>query len=371
MGQWRPIVLALAVLAWSGVVVAGCPCEDASLCQPLKLGPRKEVFGFGSSQAAWTEYRLDVLTTIAWNTNKTLLCEAHRANVRVVAKAINVNETVFSDAATQAAWIDATVAMITENYLDGLNFDYESPINLSSPQRAQYVALVNNAARAIKKINPFAQISVDVAWGPYDVDGRNYDYVGLAAAADLLFIMAYDTRSQIYGPCLASANTPLGTAERGVQEYLALGIPASKLVLGLPWYGYDYPCVPNTQLNDTYCPIAAVPFQGAPCSDAAGREYDWTVFQRLFRNASVEQTTVRQDALLVSKTFNYVSDDGLVHQVWFDDQATLAPKFQLARQYDLLGTGVWNIDCLYDPSAPASQAGQVAAMWEAMAVFQH
>jgi spore germination protein YaaH len=53
------------------------------------------------------------------------------------------------------------------------------------------------------------QVSVDVAWGPFDVDGRNYDYAAIADAADILFVMAYDTRSQIYGPCLASANTPL------------------------------------------------------------------------------------------------------------------------------------------------------------------
>ena len=41
------------------------------------------------------------------------------------------------------------------------------------------------------------QISVDVAWSPYGIDGRNYDVTGLAAAADLLFVMAYDMQSQV------------------------------------------------------------------------------------------------------------------------------------------------------------------------------
>ena len=41
------------------------------------------------------------------------------------------------------------------------------------------------------------QISVDVAWSPYGIDGRNYDVLGLAAAADLLFVMAYDMQSQV------------------------------------------------------------------------------------------------------------------------------------------------------------------------------
>ena len=40
---------------------------------------------------------------------------------------------------------------------------------------------------------------------------------------------------QIWGTCVASANTPLALMQRGVDQWLALGIPAVKLVLGLPW----------------------------------------------------------------------------------------------------------------------------------------
>ena len=40
---------------------------------------------------------------------------------------------------------------------------------------------------------------------------------------------------QIWGRCVASANSPLALVRRGVQQYLDLGVPASKLVLGLPW----------------------------------------------------------------------------------------------------------------------------------------
>ena len=42
--------------------------------------------------------------------------------------------------------------------------------------------------------------------------------------------------AQIWGRCVASANSPLALVRRGVQQYLDLGMPASKLVLGLPWY---------------------------------------------------------------------------------------------------------------------------------------
>lgn len=41
------------------------------------------------------------------------------------------------------------------------------------------------------------QVSVDVPWSPYDVDGRNYDWLGLAESADILFVMSYDMQSQV------------------------------------------------------------------------------------------------------------------------------------------------------------------------------
>ena len=41
--------------------------------------------------------------------------------------------------------------------------------------------------------------------------------------------------AQIWGRCVASANSPLALVRRGLQQYLDLGMPASKLVLGLPW----------------------------------------------------------------------------------------------------------------------------------------
>ena len=42
---------------------------------------------------------------------------------------------------------------------------------------------------------------------------------------------------QIWGRCVASANTPAALMARGVDQWLALPAPAHKLVLGLPWCG--------------------------------------------------------------------------------------------------------------------------------------
>jgi di-N-acetylchitobiase len=56
---------------------------------------------------------------------------------------------------------------------------------------------VKLAADELHAALPGATVSVDVPWSPFDIDGRNYDWHGLAAAADLLFVMVYDTQSQV------------------------------------------------------------------------------------------------------------------------------------------------------------------------------
>ena len=48
-------------------------------------------------------------------------------------------------------------------------------------------------------------------------------------------------RAQIWGSCVASANTPLALMQRGVDQWLGLGVPADKLVLGLPWWAHHQP----------------------------------------------------------------------------------------------------------------------------------
>jgi len=40
----------------------------------------------------------------------------------------------------------------------------------------------------------------------------------------------------------------------GIQLYSMLGIPHYKMVLGLPWYGYDYPCTSYNAVVSGYWP---------------------------------------------------------------------------------------------------------------------
>jgi di-N-acetylchitobiase len=103
-----------------------------------------------------------------------------------------------------------------------------------------------------------------IAWRVQCIATRA-DILGFAAAADLLYIMMYDTRSQIFDQCIAGPNAGLPIVQLGVQQCehrhlsrarararaarvfsggvgcrtdLDLGVPAEQLILGVPWCGH-------------------------------------------------------------------------------------------------------------------------------------
>ncbi len=52
---------------------------------------------------------------------------------------------------------------------------------------------------------------------------------------------------------------------------------------------------------------------------------------------------IRFDQLAESPYFNYTSEDGTEHEVWFEDVRSMQAKFDLIKEYDLRGCGYWQI----------------------------
>ena len=141
------------------------------------------------------------------------------------------------DGSKSVAAISRSIEAVRAGFLDGLYFDYELPLGRNQSElSAAFTAYVAQATRMLHAAIPGSKLVVATAWSPDDIDGRNYDYVGLARSSDFLFVMNYDTRSAIYGRCIASANAPLSKASRSIQRYLDIGVPARQLIFGLPWY---------------------------------------------------------------------------------------------------------------------------------------
>jgi len=225
-----------------------------------------------------------------------------------------------------------------------------------------YAKLIAETREVFQSINPSYQISTCVPWSPDSIDGRNFPWVELAKASDLLYVMDYDTRSQIFDACIAGANAPFSGMVQGMGRFFDLGIDPGKLVLGVPWYGYRYPCLPGTSPDTVYCPIKKVPFRGVNCSDAAGIEISYAGILRTLHSTDPTVTGgLRRDENMDAPFFNAVFND-TVYQYWFDDAASLSHKFRWAKEHKLRGVGPYTFSFL-------DVEGRDADIWSTFDVF--
>ncbi|XP_027883551.1 di-N-acetylchitobiase [Xiphophorus couchianus] len=356
-----PFVVFLSVLL--GVSGSGvCPCDRPELCQPIRGEREFEVFVFDVGGKTWKSYNWSMVTTVAafGNYDAELMCFAHSKGARVVLKG-DVHIPYIVDQANRTKWITEQVSLAKKQFMDGINIDVEQAVEDGSPEYYALTALVNESTETFHREIPGSQVSFDVAWSPKCIDKRCYDYVTIAKSCDLVFVMSYDEQSQITGDCIAMANAPFSQTLKAYDDYLDLKIHSNKLLMGVPWYGYDYPCVNLSQ--EGICYIPKVPFRGAPCSDAAGKQktYKWIMKQLNSPTSSGRLWDDEQKA----PYFYYKDETGQSHQVWYDDPQSLSPKADYVMSKGLRGIGMWNGNILDYSDDPVARQ-QTALMWNAL-----
>jgi chitinase len=126
---------------------------------------------------------------------------------------------------------------------DGIDIDWESP---QEADAANFQALIEEFRRQMNALRPGLRLSVAVDQSPDRLPGT--DFAALAPLVDEFGIMNYDYAgpwSSITGflaPLFAgpAMPDPSSNIERSIASYKATGVPESKLLMGLPFYGYGW-----------------------------------------------------------------------------------------------------------------------------------
>ncbi|HVI39315.1 MAG TPA: glycosyl hydrolase family 18 protein [Anaerovoracaceae bacterium] len=202
-----------------------------------------------------------------------------------------------------------------KNYY-GVDFDFEY---VNRADRDKYTDLV---ARTAARLKPAGHI-VTAALAPKissEQPGLLYgghDYGGLGAAANLVMLMTYEW-GYTFGPPMAVA--PIDKV-RQVLEYGLTQIPPSKILMGIPNYGYDWTL---------------------PYVKGQSEAENISNPEALARAARVG-ATVQFDPVGQSPHYEYTDAQGRRHEVWFEDARSLRAKLELVNEYKLAGVGFWTI----------------------------
>ncbi|MBD3275568.1 MAG: hypothetical protein GF372_09670, partial [Candidatus Marinimicrobia bacterium] len=220
----------------------------------------REVFGFHPywMGTSWQEYRYDVLTTIAYfgveidgtgNIIETrgwpvtsLISQAHQHGVRVVLTVVlfdpqeiaRLLESTFN----RQNLISNVVESVKNANADGVNIDFEL---VPENQRHNLTTFMQDLAVTFHREIPGSHVSMAVP----AIDWSNaFDADALAEICDGLFIMGYDYHwrgSASTGPVSPLYSYDGLNLSNSLSDYITeTNGNRDKLILGLPWYGYEW-----------------------------------------------------------------------------------------------------------------------------------
>jgi spore germination protein len=142
-----------------------------------------------------------------------------------------------------------------------------------------------------------------------------YDYQTLSKYTDKMFLMTYNWHWP-GGP--SGPIAPINKV-RDTLNYAVSVVPKSKLLIGIPQYAYDWTISGKKKAGTAYSTQHAIDLY--------------------IKNES----QVHYDPKAASPWFRYTDNDGILHEVWFEDPRSLLAKLRLVKEYGLEGTGCWHL----------------------------
>lgn len=234
----------------------------------------------------------------------------------------NTNVATFLNNATARINAINNISALMTNYgCDGANIDFEF---VTSTVRDSFNHFINDLAYALWN-HPGGRKELYLASPAVPEWYPGYDFAYLASHSDGLFIMAYDyhwSGSSVAGPvspCVPSSFWGQYCVAKSIGSYKVYGVPGSKIILGLPYYGYDWPTTSGNIGSSTTGTGSAViyyyAFQNANSYGRLWDDYSQTPWYRYYTTSW--------------------------HQCWYDDSVSLDIKFGMVNDSILQGAGCW------------------------------
>jgi len=293
----------------------------------------------GSSTVGWSGWTSAKLTSV--------MNAAHASGARVVltiqsfawtSSGVTRQQALLGSPSARANLARQVAAAVRDRGADGVNLDFEPIV---STYADEFTALVRAVRAELNKLSKGYQLTFDTTgWiGNYPIENAT-----AAGAADAVVIMGYDYRTASSDPVGSVA--PLGGPGYDITDTVIsyLGrVPASKLILGVPYYGRAWSTggsglgAANTSGTQNGASTTVVYGTAAQIAADNGRRWDpleavaWTAYHR--ENCTAAYGCVNS-----------------WRELYYDDPQALGLKYDLINRYGLRGAGIWALG--YDGTRP-------------------
>jgi len=260
-----------------------------------------------------------------------LIISSHENGVKVIMTIVNFTgsqvHTLMTDTTVKSDLFANILDVLQQYNLDGVNIDFEG---VAYSDRG---IVLNNFMLELTTFLQDENEFYEVSFAAPPVNWGGWDFPGLAASCDYLFIMGYNFYgpwSNTSGACAPLTGGAYNITNVIIDEYIdVVQNDPQKLILGVPYYGNRW----ITQSTMAYSNV--IDHISQPTYEIA------------MNNA--EQDTLIWDG--ISQTsWSYEEINNSVYQTWFDNDSSLCLKYSLAENNLLKGVGMWALG--YDGSRP-------------------
>ncbi len=263
-----------------------------------------------------------------------LIAKAHAAGAKVVltvggdhAAATQAFAAMTASTAARRAFVKNLTDLIAANGYDGVDLDWEFP--QSAADRAGLTALVKDLRAALDNDK-----SLSIAAPASDWYGRWFDIPAMLPYLDWIGAMTYSLtaaswsdhsghNAALYSPPAASSGPAAGDVAVDTTRayYLSRGVPAAKLLIGLPFFGQKFDG-------------ATAMYQ--PLTSSTGEALDYRDIEPLVGHG---WSARRDDTADVP----YLVRSGTAGVISYDDPASIADKCNYVVQNGMGGAIIWHL----------------------------
>ncbi len=284
----------------------------------------------GSTTVGWSGWTSSKMTSV--------IDAAHASHARVVltvqsfawtSTGLARQKKLLGSATARATLATQIATAVRSRGADGVNLDFEP---IASGYADEFTLLVKRVRATLNARAKGYQLTFDsTGWiGNYPIEDAT-----AKGGADAVVVMGYDYRSSSSSPVGSIA--PIGGPTYDIRDTLAIylsRVPASKVILGVPYYGRAWSTSTDT--------LNAKNISGAKYGTSV------TVTYGTAREFAVTYGTaydpVEGVAWTAYRRQNCTPTYGCVNpwrELYFDDAKALKAKYDLVNQYDLRGAGIW------------------------------
>lgn len=307
------------------------------------------------------------------------MAEARRQGVKIVPTVMWGNgdgiHRILSNSATRIALEDEIAAVVKAQNFDGIDIDFEAKKHETIDYFSTFLkGLKMRLGSKLLYCTIEARMPIEERYLPGETippDAMDYanDYKALNQYCDRVEMMAYDqgTISKRLNKARTAPYAPVSDPAwvESMVNLAAKDISKSKLILGIPTYGYEYTVTPLASggyqykrlwaFNPKYALDIAAKLGFSPYRTSAGEmglKYDATTLEPA---PSVDSTIVQQQQTTAttsiaqnSNTALFTAQQPFNYLTWSDAQA-IADKVALAKRLGMRGVAIFKFDGGQDP----------------------